>query len=60
MTPTGLEHNDKILKKKAENKKLPPQSPPSGAINELLAIWAELDEPARRDLLAVARGWVAS
>ena len=23
---------------------------------ELLAIWAKLDEPARRDLLAVARG----
>ena len=23
---------------------------------ELLSIWAKLDEPARRDLLAVARG----
>lgn len=30
---------------------------PSEAI-ELLAIWSELDESARRDLLAVARGWV--
>jgi len=25
---------------------------------QLLSLWAELDEPARRDLLAVARGWV--
>ncbi|HUP81521.1 MAG TPA: hypothetical protein VM260_23420 [Pirellula sp.] len=27
-------------------------------IRELLFLWAELDKPARRDLLAVARGWV--
>ena len=27
---------------------------------ELLAIWSKLYEPARRDLLAVARGWVAT
>lgn len=27
-------------------------------IRELLLLWAELDKPARRDLLAVARGWV--
>ena len=26
--------------------------------DELLSVWAELDETARRDLLAVARGWV--
>ena len=25
---------------------------------QLLSIWAKLDEPARHDLLAVARGWV--
>ncbi len=27
-------------------------------IRELLLLWAELDDPARRDLLAVARGLV--
>ena len=27
-------------------------------IRELLLLWAELDDPARRDLLAVARGFV--
>ena len=27
-------------------------------ITELLFVWAELDDSARRDLLAVARGWV--
>ncbi len=27
-------------------------------ITELLFVWAKLDETARRDLLAVARGWV--
>ena len=39
-----------------ENNSVPPPVPPSGAISELLAIWHELDEPASRDLLAVARG----
>ena len=37
-----------------------PHVGPSDAINELLSVWSELDETARRDLLAVARGWVAS
>jgi hypothetical protein len=27
--------------------------------SELLAIWSALDEPARRDLMNVARSWVA-
>lgn len=32
--------------------------PELAGTDELLATWAKLDEPARRDLLAVARGWV--
>ena len=56
MTPTGLEHSEKTQGIKATDSILPPQSPPSGAINELLALWSALDESARRDLLAVARG----
>jgi len=55
MTPTGLEHCVETQGKTSKSNSLPPQSPPSDAI-ELLAIWAKLDEPARRDLLAVARG----
>ncbi len=58
MTPTGLEQSGKIRGKTSKKNSVPPPVPPSGAINELLTIWAGLDEPARRDLLAVARGWV--
>jgi hypothetical protein len=57
VTPTGIEQPSKSLGKSVVLGSVPPPVPPSGAI-ELLAIWAELDEPARRDLLAVARGWV--
>ena len=57
MTPTGLERNAKTQGIQAPGNSVPPPVPPSEAI-ELLAIWAELDEPARRDLLAVARGWL--
>lgn len=27
-------------------------------ISELLILWSELDDTARRDLLSVARGWI--
>ena len=58
VTPTGMEQPDKNQGKKGTMENLPPQSPPSETINELLAIWAQLDEPARLDLLMVARSWV--
>ena len=34
--------------------------PELSGTDELLSVWAELDETARRDLLAVARVWVRS
>lgn len=58
MTPTGMEQNDKTQGMKKHCKSVPLPVPLSGTIKELLAIWNELDESARRDLLAVARGWV--
>ncbi len=41
-----------------EKNSVPLPVPSSGTIRELLAIWEKLDYSARRDLLAVARGWV--
>ena len=57
--PSRNRINSDIPHNSNENNSVPPPVPPSGVI-ELLAIWAELDEPARRDLLAVARGWMAT
>lgn len=59
VTPTGIEQPAKSLGKSVVLDSVPPPVPPSIPI-ELVSIWAKLDEPARRDLLAVARGWVAN
>jgi hypothetical protein len=61
MTPTGSERVADTRIELGSTVNLPPQSPPSQAINdseaeELLALWARIDDAGRRDLLAVARG----
>lgn len=61
MTPTGSEQSPKTREKSAPGGIVPPPVPPSVPIlhpeaEELLAIWARLDERARADLMAVARG----
>ena len=61
MTPTGSEQPAKLREKTGLGDLVYPRVYPSQAIDddgakELLAIWARLDEAARRDLLAVARG----
>lgn len=65
VTPTGSEHTAKTRGFQASAGDVPPLVPPSAAIcahhddpeaEELLALWASLDDAERADLLAVARG----
>ena len=60
MTPTGLEHADNSQGKSTVFPSVPMPVPISGLIEsdlaEILTLWNKLDESARRDLLAVARG----
>ena len=66
MTPTGAELHHVSQGKEYIGGSVPLPVPPSQSIkaisvdadtNELLSIWAALDESARRDLLSVARSW---
>jgi hypothetical protein len=63
VTPTGLEQSTETRGKSASFGYLPPQSPPPLAItdelSELLRMWESMDDEARCDLLAVARGLTA-
>ncbi|AMV32557.1 hypothetical protein VN12_10560 [Pirellula sp. SH-Sr6A] len=60
MTPTGLEHahhsQGKSQKADLVPLPVPPSSPITSDLRELHQLWDRLDESARRDLLAVARG----
>jgi len=60
MTPTGLEHAHNSQGKLIDSNMVPMPVPTSGPITcdlaEFLRLWNEMDESARRDLLAVARG----
>lgn len=61
MTPTGSEQSPKTREKSSPGGLVYPRVYPSGAIlnpeaEKLLAIWAEMDDRARADLMAVARG----
>jgi hypothetical protein len=59
--PQGLEQASKTLGNSNNSQTVPPPVPPSSIDSipsdaiELLSIWSKLDEPARRDLLKVAR-----
>ncbi len=63
MPPQGDEQNQKPLEKQGSSSG---RGSTGGSIinnqeiTELLFVWAKLDETARRDLLAVARGWVGN
>lgn len=59
--PAGFEQPSETRKKSSPGRLVPPPVPPSLAIldpeaEELLAIWAGMDDRARADLLAAARG----